>query len=136
MTDYLHSPEISEKGFTCKNCGIELPEDVAVLGEDVVELGGAGTHWLPLFAHVGRTLACEKRVKDGVAIMACECDLDGCDRCNGYGVLTTDGEPLEVEQAAVAGVTKPAQPLTEFEKEVRRGAFNNFRMMREATRPE
>jgi len=134
MTDYLHSPEVSDTGFSCQSCGMALPDDLAVLGVQLVELGGTATHWIPEYAHDSRTISCDKR-KEGKGLIVCpECNKDGCENCGGHGTLSADGTLLEVGEAEIAGVKKPAQPLTDFEKDVRRGSFNNFRMMREATR--
>lgn len=143
MTDYSHKIWIADDGFRCAACGVQVPADVATVDTTVVELGGAGMHWVPAFAYEGAAIACGKRSENAreVAVLACSECVDGekdgatCDACNGFGVVDHEGNSLVAEEAEIAGVKKEAAPLLEFEKEVRRGAFRNFNMMREATRP-
>lgn len=138
--DVKHNPELRENGGFCSDCGIELPLDVVVVacGDEVIELGGAGVHWIPGFAHDGKAKACLKVKAAGTAVLVCvNCDGEGCDQCD-HGIVASDGSNLQVEQAKPTGgeTIETAPSKTDFEKATARMSFQNFLAMREAVKPD
>jgi len=115
---------------------MEIPADIAALGDDVVELGGASTHWIPAFAHDGKVRKCAKR-SESVAVVVCVlCEGKGCEACFFNGLIASDGSQLTAEAAKPQGGEKleVAPAMTDFEKQVARQGLQNFVNMREATR--
>lgn len=136
--DIKHVPELTETGGACVNCHAEIPLDIVAYGDDVIELGGAGVHWVPGFAHDGKAADCIKAKKRGSAVLVCViCEGAGCDKCEA-GLVVSDGSVPEVKQAEPQGreVIERAPSKTEFEKVTSRMSFNNFLAMREATKPD
>lgn len=137
--DLKHVPELRDAGAFCVNCDIGIPLDVAGLG-DVVELGGAGTHWVPDFAYDGPKKGvknCHEYEKRGKALVQCpNCDGAGCDQCD-RGVVVSDGSQVEVKAAEPRGGERieRAPKKSKFEKTMARAASQNFWAMREATNP-
>lgn len=137
VVDVTHRVELTDEGFCCLDCGTEIPVAVGPLADEVVSLGGANVHWLPIFVHDDRRLSCTKTENLKVdAIVQCVCAGEGCEECSGEGVVAADGSNVEVAEAEVAGERKPAQPLTDMEKMVNRAGVMNFQAMRDATRPD
>jgi hypothetical protein len=138
MSDLIHNIDLIDNIFTCTDCGVHVPYDVGILGDNVVELGGAGTHWLPKFAYDGKAKSCGS-ANNGKAVLVCiKCDGAGCEECNFDGLICSDGSPISATQAAPEGgeVIESAPAKTEHEKMVARMSIQNFVNMREATRPE
>lgn len=134
--DLKHVPELRDTGAYCVNCDIELPLDIAGLGE-IVELGGAGIHWVPDFAYDGKSQPCTNG-KRGKALVVCVlCDGEGCEECNGDGVVVSTGAHIEAKTAEPRRGERMerAPKKTEVEKASTRMASNNFWAMREATNP-
>ncbi len=138
MTDFVHKVELTDEGFACPDCGIAVPADIATLGDAVVEIGGAGVHWLPRFAYEGKARPCDK--KGGLtadAIIVCpDCEGEGCDKCNQNGILAASGAQLEAGAAKLEAGEEivKTQPKLDFEKQVARMGFQNFLQMREVTK--
>lgn len=136
--DIKHIPEITDQGGACSVCGTPIPIDVVAYGEEVIELAGAGVHWLPAFAHEGISKECSRAKRRSKAVLVCVlCEGEGCDSCDN-GLVASDGSELEVRQAKPKRneVIERAPNKTESEKAVHRMAFNNFVAMREATKPD
>ena len=133
MVDIVHTVELTEDGFFCANCGKELPT-VAAQCDEVVDINGAGVHWLPAFVHEGKTQLCRKdsEVK-GMALVRCSCE-SGCPECNWTMVVDPNGTTVEANNAN-EGDIKPARPLSEPEKMANRIGFANFEAIRNASRP-
>lgn len=136
--DLRHTPELREAGAFCVTCGIEIPLDVAGLG-DIVELGGAGIHWVPDFAYDGKARSCEGAKRGNTLVVCVVCDGVGaeCGACDGDGVVVSDGAHAVVEAAPLRSGEKieRAPKKTDMEKMTARMASNNFWAMREATNP-
>lgn len=138
MIDILHKSEVTGEGFRCPECGVDLPVEVASLGDDVVELGGAGVHWLPAFAFDGKPRSCASTATRGTALIVCpSCAGDGCEGCGNQGVISSSGSTVEVKAAVPKGreVVERAPRKSKFEKRVSRQASQNFWAMREQTKP-
>jgi hypothetical protein len=136
--DIKHTPELTATGGACVNCGIEIPIDIVAYGDEVIEMGGAGVHWIPGFAYDGKAKDCIKAKRRGATVLVCViCEGKGCDQCN-EGLVASDGSTPEVKQAKPGRkeVIERAPSKTEFEKATARMAFNNFQAMREATKPD
>ena len=133
MVDILHTVELTEDGFFCANCNIELPA-VAAQCDEVIDMNGAGVHWLPAFVYEGKAQPCERAAKvTGTALVRCTCEK-GCEICNWTMVIDPDGTTVETSNAN-EGDIKPATPLSEPEKMAHRMGFANFQAMREASKP-
>lgn len=135
--DIQHSVDPAVK-LNCVDCGIPIPFEVALYGE-VVDIGGAGVHWLPLAAHEGPTKSCVIHTVSKGAIMVCTiCEGKGCNDCGDYGIVSTNGDQLKVEAAKPRGRERveKAPRKSEFEKQIQRGSYGNFLAMREATKPK
>lgn len=136
--DIKHIPELTEHGGSCVNCQIEIPLDVVAYGDEVIELGGAGVHWVPSFAYDGKAKDCLRAKRRGTAVLVCVlCEGTGCDQCEA-GLVASDGSTPEVKQARLKRneVIERAPSKTEMEKAMSRMAFQNFVAMREATKPD
>lgn len=136
--DIKHKPELTESGGACADCHVEIPLDIVAYGDDVIEMGGAGVHWVPAFAYDGKAKDCVKAKRRGAAVLVCViCNGDGCDNCES-GLVVSDGSTPQVAQAKPgrSEVIERAPSKTEFEKATARMAFNNFQAMREATKPD
>lgn len=134
--DLKHVPELRETGAFCVNCDTEIPLDVAGLGE-IIEMGGAGVHWIPAFAYDGKPKDCVKG-KGGKAIVVCViCRGGGCNECGNEGVVISDGSTIQVKAAAPrrGEQIERAPSKTEHEKMMVRMASQNFWAMRQATDP-
>ncbi len=137
MVDVVHRVELSDSGFVCPDCGVELPSDIALMGDDVVDLAGASTHWLPRLAHDGVVKSCTKATGSKALVVCIYCDGSGCDECNNVGIVSSDGGTVSASAAEpIAGETIEVLPAkTDFEKMTARMSLQNFVNMREATRP-
>lgn len=136
--DIKHIPELTTNGAVCKDCGIEMPLDVVAYGDEVIELGGAGVHWIPGFAYDGKAKECIRAKRRGHAVLVCViCEGKGCDTCDN-GLTVSDGSALDVKQAKPKRneVIERAPGKTEMEKATSRMGFDNFLAMREATKPD
>ena len=136
--DIKHTPEITDQGGACVDCGTPIPIDVVAFGEEVIELGGAGVHWLPAFAHEGISKECVRAKRRSNTVLVCVlCEGEGCEECYD-GLVASDGASLDVRQAKPkrSEVIERAPTKTESEKAVHRMAFHNFVAMREATKPD
>lgn len=136
--DIKHTPELTESGGFCSKCNVEIPLDVVAYGDDVIELGGAGVHWMPSFAYDGKAKDCLRAKRRGTAVLVCVlCEGAGCDQCEA-GLVASDGSTPEVKQAKPKRneVLERAPTKTEMEKNMSRMAFQNFVAMREATKPD
>jgi len=134
--DIKHKPQLTESGGSCVDCGVEIPLDVVAYGDEVIELGGAGIHWVPGFAFDGLSKDCLRAKRRGSAVLVCVlCEGKGCDECEA-GLVVSDGSTPKVAQAKPKRneVIERAPSKTEFEKATSRMAFNNFQAMREATK--
>jgi hypothetical protein len=138
MKDILHKVNIENNNFVCLDCGVEIPADIAILGDDVIELGGAGTHWLPGLAYEGKAKPCLKATR-GLSIVVCIiCEGDGCEECGFNGVISSDGSKVSAQQSEPTNgeIIESAPPKTEHEKMVARMGLQNFVNMREVTKPD
>lgn len=134
--DLRHLAELRDDGAFCVNCDVEIPLDIAGLGE-VVELGGAGIHWVPDFAYDGKSQPCETG-KRGKALVVCVvCEGGGCNECGGEGVVVSTGAHVETKAAEPrrGEQVERAPKKTDMEKMITRSASSNFWAMREATNP-
>lgn len=134
--DLIHQPTLNEGEWACSDCEAPLPPDVCV-GDAVVELGGAGIHFLPAFAHSGPTKVCTKG-KAGEAVIVCPaCGGEGCGECD-RGITSSKGVKLEIKQAKLTNGEKVERlpKKSEFEKQMQRASINAFVAMKEATRPD
>lgn len=138
MADLLHKIKLDNEVFVCSDCGIEIPHDIGILGDDVIELGGAGTHWLPNLAYDGKAKSCLKGVRGNAVIVCINCEGNGCEECGYNGVIASDGSQVVARQSEPmrGEVIEKIPALTEHEKMVTRMGLQNFVNMREATRPK
>lgn len=137
MSDLIHKLKLDDEVFVCADCGIEIPYNIGILGDDVIELGGAGTHWLPNLAYDGKAKSCLKGVRRNAIIVCIKCEGDGCDDCGYNGVIGSDGSQVVARQSEPmrGEVIEKIPALTEHEKMVTRMGLQNFVNMREATKP-
>ena len=137
MSDLIHSVELTDNGFKCIDCGIDVPSDIAILGDDVIEFGGSGVHWIPSMAYDGKAKSCVKGKRSNALIVCLDCDGSGCSKCSSSGVVSSDGSIVETAPNVEHGDTVEILPkITDFEKNITRAGVNNFVMLREATRPQ
>jgi NAD(P)H-dependent flavin oxidoreductase YrpB (nitropropane dioxygenase family) len=121
--DISHEPEEVDESltvFVCRDCGMDLPQPVCIIasGMGVVEIGdGAG--FVP---------------NDG---------LPGAIACTHPSVEAHRKAAREAAEASASAAapqagetTKPARPLSDFEKMVNAASFDNFLQLREATKPK
>lgn len=125
--DILHKPVETDDGFSCRDCGIELPFEVCGFGTDVIEV-----------AHMGFIPADPKSPK-GVRCGNADKVRDETRDLSKHVVetITSDTELTrkELEERLEDGEkTEIAPPLSDVEKMANRAVMANFWAMREATK--
>lgn len=163
--DLIHTPQLADEAGRCADCGAWLPVDIVTdalsIGDGaVLDVGGLGAYCVTRRESLGReAIPCSHpsaaAQSNEITISPCPtCDGEdaSCEDCGGSGMIGLVPDPDDPDSPQIVKVSggrlsdvqmdteglsiKESQPLSEVDKVVNRGAFQNWLALRDAIRPE